>query len=237
MTAKLVGTNVRAQCPDCDGSITTFESVSDSKEFGCIGRAGIHECRGVKLTYINYRLMRCASCGRGGLAEIHGSNTPGDRMLDRFYPATPERAKLPGGVPACLVNELREAEDCMGIGAFRAASALFRSVLEKTLKENGYTDEKLRWLPQKIEAAVKDGVMSLARSQDAHENIKVLGDDVVHDEWRAVPYVEAAEAHHYTQRILEDLYGRRETVEKLLVKAGRLKPPDSKPAAAQDTNP
>ena len=37
--------------------------------------------------------------------------------------------------------------------------------------------------------------------------------------------MEIGDAHHYMQRILEDLYGDRPTVEKVLIAKGKLTPP------------
>ncbi len=55
---------------------------------------------------------------------------------------------------------MREAERCAAVGAWRAASAMLRSALEKTLKANGYTNGNLA---QKIDAAAVDGVIPAAR--------------------------------------------------------------------------
>ena len=47
------------------------------------------------------------------------------------------------------LKEYREAELCTSVGAWRGASALLRSALEKTLKANGYTGgslfDKINW--------------------------------------------------------------------------------------------
>jgi hypothetical protein len=90
--------------------------------------------------------------------------------------------------------------------AKRAASALFRSVLEKTLKTNGYTkgnDTSLKDLQKRIDAAATDGVITDARRKKAHEDIRALGNDVLHDDWREVTDAEVEDAHRYTQRILK----------------------------------
>ena len=68
----------------------------------------------------------------------------------------------------------------------------------------------------RIEAAADDGVITQSRKQRAHENIRVLGNDVLHDDWREVSQEEYADAHRYAQRILEDLYDDRQTVEDVL---------------------
>jgi hypothetical protein len=48
-----------------------------------------------------------------------------------------------------------------------------------------------------------------------------LGNDVPHDDWREITKDEFDDAHHYSQRILEDLYDDRVTVEKILKAKGR----------------
>lgn len=120
----------------------------------------------------------------------------------------------------------------------RAASALFRSVLEKTLKANGYTkgtDPTLRDLQKRIDAAAADGVITQARQKKAHDDIRALGNDVLHDDWRTVQDDEVEDAHRYMQRILEDLYDDRPTVEAILIAKGRL--PAPVPASAVSASP
>lgn len=112
------------------------------------------------------------------------------------------------------------------LGQNRAASALFRSVLEKTLKANGYVktnDPNLRDLQKRIDAA--DGVITDARRKRAHDDIRSLGNDVLHDDWRQVTDDEVENSHRYTQRILEDLYDDRTTVEAVLTAKNRLPAP------------
>jgi hypothetical protein len=139
--------------------------------------------------------------------------------LQSFIPRELVRARLPSTVPEGLSNEFREAELCASVEAWRAATALLRSTLEKTLTLNGYKEGSLY---QKIEAAAKDGAITSARRQKAQDDIRVLGNEVVHDEWRPVTEDEVANALHYAQRILEDFYDDREEVEKILRAAKRL---------------
>ena len=132
---------------------------------------------------------------------------------------------LPKTVPKDIEAEFREAEHCASQRFNRAASALFRSVLEKALKANGYTkgnDPSLRDLQKRIDAAASDGVITQARQQRAHQDIRALGNDVLHEDWREVSDEEVEDSHRYTQRILEDLYDDRATVEKILVAKGKL---------------
>jgi hypothetical protein len=98
---------------------------------------------------------------------------------------------------------------------------LLRSTLEKALKHSGYLQGSLEAL---IDAAAADGLSLLPRSARAHEDIR--GNDILHDDRRAVTEEEFELAHRYTQRILEDLYDDRESVLKLLLSKKR-KPTDT----------
>jgi len=139
-------------------------------------------------------------------------------MLD-FFPASIDTFPIPATAPIDIVAEFREAELVGSVAAWRAASAMLRSTLEKTLKANGYTKGSLA---DKIDDAAADGVITEARARRAHDDIRVLGNDVLHDAWRAVTQDEFDLAHKYTQRILEDLYDDRPSVEKLLRAKGRI---------------
>lgn len=80
-------------------------------------------------------------------------------------------------------------------------------------------------MQQKIDQAADDGVITAARKQKAHDDIRVLGNEVVHDEWRVVTEEEVESALHYAQRILEDLYDDRTSVEQILIAKGKMKAP------------
>lgn len=194
-------------------------------------REAKHEYMGRHATRVMYVLMCCGGCGRGGLATIHDLNGK-DPRLESFYPIGIERASLPGDIPDSIVAEYREAELCASIGVLRAASALLRSTLEKTLRANGYVKGKLQ---EKIDQAAKDGILTAVRRKRAHEQIRDLGNDILHDEWREVTEDEYPNAHHYAQRILEDFYDNRAQVEALLVEAKRREPAD--PEAARGKAP
>lgn len=64
--------------------------------------------------------------------------------------------------------------------------------------------------------------MTASRRRRAHEDIRVLGNDVLHDEWHAIPEDDVLAAQHYAQRIIEDFYDDRESVTQQLREAGRL---------------
>jgi hypothetical protein len=53
----------------------------------------------------------------------------------------------------------------------------------------------------------------------------VLGNEVVHDDWRLVIEDEVVSALHYAQRVLEDFYDDRPSVEAVLKAKGRLSTP------------
>jgi hypothetical protein len=216
--AKYIAGNVRAVCPGCGGALSTFEYRGGGRgEYGTVVQQVDGSRRNV------YVLMSCGGCGRGGLATIYDPiGRQIDGMLIEFYPPAIDRATLPTTVPPGLSGDFREAEICASVGAWRGASALLRSVLEKTLIANGYTKGSLS---ARIDEAAADGVITAARQRRAHEDIRVLGNDVLHDEWREVTGSEYEAAHLYTQRILEDLYDLRGEVEQVLTSAGRLKKP------------
>ena len=46
--------------------------------------------------------------------------------------------------------------------------------------------------------------------------VRVLGNDVLHDDWHEISEEDVSASRHYTQRILEDFYDDRETVLNLL---------------------
>lgn len=210
---------VRAICPECDGAVSLFDFKDASKEFGLVRVEGQHHYGGLTYQAVIWRLLRCSGCGRAGLAKFHIAQ--GSVVLESFHPRAVRCAPLPEAAPDDLAKEVKEAELCASVEAWRAASALLRSALEKTLKVNGYVADGLE---KKIEEAASDGVITSARRQKAHDDIRVLGNEVVHDEWRRVTEEEVALSIHYVQRVIEDFYDDRESVKRILVEKGRIKP-------------
>lgn len=205
--------SVSAFCPTCQ-VVTRFNQVhtkiDDNKQHSF--DAGIFR-------RVLYVMLQCPHCSLAGLATVPDNGNIVSAVLENFYPISAEHAKLPAGVPDEIQKEFREAEVCVAFGANRAASGLFRSVLEKTLKLNGYVkgnDPSLTDLQKRIDAAAADGVITEPRRKRAHDEIRSLGNDVLHDDWRPVIDEEVEKAHRYMQRILEDFYDDRETVEKTL---------------------
>jgi len=212
-----------ARCPDCTGALSSFTWSGEQGEFGAITKPykdiNWSDCK------ITYRLFQCAGCGRGALGVIKFAGDyqyPGknNRLLS-FRPEARKRLELPPSVPDGIKREFIEAETCMESNCFRAAAGLFRSVLDKTMRANGYKTKQESNLYKQIEAAAEDGVITKARKRKAHDEIRVLGNDVLHDEWQEIPEEDVEAAQHYSQRILEDLYDDRESVLSLLRGVGR----------------
>lgn len=222
MEPQYIQANVRARCPDCGGALSNFERSQSSGAFGSVIKDWQHQYEGGNYTRVLYVLMRCGGCGRGGLAKIHDRGQVAGGRLESFYPTSIDHAPLPQTVPPPIVSEYREAELCASFEAWRAASALLRSTLEKTLRANGYKDGSLA---ARIDEVASDGIITRARQRRAHEEVRVLGNDVLHEEWRPIEEREYAASHHYTQRILEDFYDHRSEVEALLRQAKRILPP------------
>lgn len=212
--------NIKARCPDCNGAVTSFLFRNESREYGHF----VEQMEPIfkdKIGYNRtlYRLLRCAGCGRGGMYKSYMRTSGGGELLLDFYPTTSEIGRIPTGVPEGIVAEFREAEKCVSVGAWRAGSALLRSTIEKVLKDNGYAKGDLK---SKIDLAASDGLITDSRKKRAHEDIRVLGNDILHDEWKSVNQEEYEVAHHYAQRIIEDFYDDRASVTVLLKAKGRI---------------
>lgn len=172
-----------------------------------------------------HRLYRCAGCGRGALAVITHRDSAfpaGAFDLVSFYREVGESLKVPDAVPEGIKKEFREAEECFSNQCLRAAAGLFRSVLDKTLRANGYKLKPGTTLEQQIDLASADGIITESRKRRAHDEVRVLGNDVLHDEWREISADDVSAAHHYVQRILEDFYDERDSTLKVLREKKRI---------------
>ena len=223
--------NVLARCPDCD-AITSFDTKGYSNTgLGVVLVNTANTYGGTTYSRVLWQFFRCNVCSRGAVAKLYDNGNSQTAVLVDFLPGAIEAASLPISVPADIANEFREAELDAAHGAYRSASAMLRSVLEKTLKKNGYEEveikdnqgnqKKSNRLIDRIDAAAGDRIITETRQKRAHENIRVLGNDVLHDDWREVKQDEFEEGHKYAQRILEDFYDDRPTVEVRLTAQGR----------------
>jgi len=216
--------HISAQCPQC--------GVSNFELKGALIAEGGHPYDNRNWQQLSYTFHQCSRCHRGALAKVHNNGNYAGAEVEEFFPFAIEQAILPNSVPEDIVKEFREAELCASFRAYRAASALFRSVLEKTLKVSGYTTGTLE---SRIDTAATDGVITETRAQRAHDEIRVLGNDVLHDAWREVTEDEVALTRHYAQRVLEDLYDDRASIEQKLIAKGRLSPPAISPTPTAST--
>lgn len=223
--------SIVSHCPGCRGGKSTFEWKVNGNEIGSFER------REKDHSIISFRLFKCAGCGMGayGIVRMLGDgNYPGSyNSLIRFFPETNQRLSIPSAVPKGIATEFREAETCLENKCIRAAAGLIRSVLDKTLRANGYKTKLESNLYKQIEAAAEDGVITQARKRRAHDEIRVLGNDVLHDDWHEIPEKDVEAARHYCQRILEDFYDDRESVLTLLREAGRVPEEDREVKAGE----
>ncbi len=214
--------SIIASCPGCGSRSSTFEWKSENKEFGAIENK-FEDSYHNRWT-MSYRLFKCAGCNRGalGVVRFSGEKYPGNSgSLISFYPITYELLALPPSTPDGIKSEFREAEKCLGNGCYRAAAGLFRSVLDKTLRDNGYKIGKKN-LKEQINDAAQDGIITESRKKRAHEEIRVLGNDILHDEWKEIFREDVELTRNYCQRILEDFYDDRTSVEAILLEAKRI---------------
>lgn len=210
---------IKCICPDCN-AIANFDYRNSSREFGYVDIERRHRYKGMHFARTVYILFSCTGCGRGGIAKIHCDNNPQEGEVEDFYPVGIDKAKVPSNTPDEILAELNEAELCASVQAWRAGSAMLRSVLEKVLIKNGYIEKKLI---NKIDAANMDKIITDSRTQKAHNEVRALGNDILHDEWKEVTEEGFAIAYHYCQRIIEDFYDDRSTVENILKEKSRIK--------------
>jgi len=227
--------SIVARCRGCQGGLSTFVWKIDGKPIGAI--TDRIEDAHWRNCLIAYRLFQCGGCGMGALGVVKfggDSAYPGEyNRLIQFFPESKQRSSLPNSVPDGIKKEFREAEKCLESDCFRAAAGLFRSVLDKSMRANGYNTRQEHNLYKQIEAAATDGVITQARKRRAHDEIRVLGNDVLHDDWHEIHANDVEAARHYCQRILEDLYDDRDSVLSLLREAGRKPEEDRKRGKGQ----
>ncbi len=211
--------NVVAGCPGCWGAQSSFNRVNEIY-YNTTRKSG-------QWFTTFFLFYQCNSCNHGGMGKFILKDLEKEIKMSNiksfeFYPDVLPSVGLPEDTPEGIKNEFREAEKCLQLGCLRAAAGLFRSVLDKTFRANGLHTKKESNLYQQIEAATREGILTASRRRRAHDDIRVLGNDVLHDEWHAIPEDDVLAAQHYAQRIIEDFYDDRESVTQQLREAGRL---------------
>ena len=158
---RLQGDAVIARCQRCAGTVTAFNPVAT----GTSSFTQTEEWTNgpVMVTYV---FLKCSACGMAAVATLVTDYLErGPYRLDDFHPRSPNFEVLPEDVPRDLFAEVREAEWAASVGAFRAATALLRSALEKTLKSNGYVEGVLA---RKIDEA------EVTESSPLHADVKCM---------------------------------------------------------------
>lgn len=229
---------ISARCPGCKGALTNFEWGSGGGQFGTAFGLDPTTEGLPPSTALEHRWYRCVGCQRGAIAAI--AYTPGlgfgasPKIVVSFYPEAKERLPLPTSAPRGASAEYAEAERAMDAECYRAAAALLRSALDKTLLANGLRASEKEPLEDQINRAAQHGLITAALKSKAHALVRVLGNDVLHQPWRKVLLEEVEDARRYVHRVIEALYDDRATVLKELKRAG-LKPSDDKSTVdAQD---
>src|SRR5450631_296438 len=135
---------VLAHCPDCDANTSFDQKGFSNTSLGSTIVNYRHAFNGAPYIRILWHALRCSICSRGAIAKIHDNGNPQGAVLEDFIPHAIEKAVLPVGVPADVVKEFREAELDAAHTAYRSASAMLRSTLEKTLIKYGYDEVEIR---------------------------------------------------------------------------------------------
>jgi uncharacterized protein DUF4145 len=117
---------------------------------------------------------------------ICGQGDPG-HVLD-YWPKTVGGKQFPD-VPDAVAAAADEAHQCHSIGAFRAAMALARAVVEATAKEKGVTSGSLE---KKIDQLCSDGYIR-KDTRDAAHAVRLVGNDAAHGDL-AIMVVHEADA-------------------------------------------
>lgn len=134
-------------------------------------------------------VYRCDNCQQISLALVVSPHSPhrvgahqfieGHEAASVSWLPTAGTPRSFDDVPQHLASAASEAHECNSIGAYRAAIALTRSVLEATAKDQGYTSGNL---VSKIDQMHSAGIIRTHIKEVAHE-IRHLGNDMAHGDF------------------------------------------------------
>lgn len=156
---------------------------------------------------IQEQAFKCDNCGRLNLhSSVHPQRVSytvgGFHGSDEWLPRPLDRREFPD-VPDHIAGGASEATLCLSVGAYRAAGALARAVVEATAKEKGADG---RDLFNRIEAlAAADHIRPHTKEQ-AHE-IRHFGNGMAHGDF--VDHVEKEEAEEVVElmaEVLDEVY-------------------------------
>jgi len=227
---ELAGNDVNAYCPVCDArSNFVRENGAFSPEDSWELNAYYRRSRDGSLTFL---LLRCVTCSLGAFAAVYEPDRmrpPRPELVD-FHPIAYERLSLPEGTPDDIVSEFRSAESCAGIREYRPAAAMLRSTIEKVLKKHGYGQQKLA---SKLKQLMEDRIITKPLAKQNQDIVRILGNDVLHGDWRDISSDEYEQAHKYTHRLIDAFYDDHESVIEELTALGRTLPDENPPSTEE----
>lgn len=161
--------------------------------------------------YVSDAAYACDNCGRMSVVTWWTSYDPSETYRDG-EPQAYDRARwspLPAigrdfpDVPERIAAAASEACLCHSVGAFRAACALARAVVEATAKEKDITSAGILG---KIDELHARGIIREAVRESAHE-IRHLGNEIAHGDFAdAITAEEAAENLELMTDLLNEVY-------------------------------
>ncbi|QTE30887.1 DUF4145 domain-containing protein [Pengzhenrongella sicca] len=161
--------------------------------------------------YVSDAAYTCDNCGRLSVVTWWTSYDPSDSYRDG-EPQTYDRSRwspLPAvsedfpDVPEAIGAAASEVFLCQSVGAFRAACALARAVVEATAKDQGITGSGIL---AKIDALHAKGIIRAAVQESAHE-IRHLGNEVAHGDFAdPITAEDAAENLELMTELLNEVY-------------------------------
>jgi hypothetical protein len=118
-----------SRCPDCGGTVTSFEHMSSGRDLGYHLINQIHQFAGAVYNRFIYRLYRCAGCGRGGMdAESNWVSTSMFR----------NRVKSNWTLEELGWNLVPPVRSLNGMGSWHGSSASWR--ISRTIKKTHTSD-------------------------------------------------------------------------------------------------
>lgn len=152
--------------------------------------------------------LQCTSCSCifGGVSDRNSHK----RLIDWWPRRIVFRSFL--DVPAPIAASASEAYVCLGAGAYRAAGAMARAVIEATAKEKGITKGQIH---NKIET-LYDQRLIREHVRDAAHEVRHFGNDMAHGDF--VDPVDEAEAEailDLMSEVLNEVFQSPARVEKM----------------------
>jgi hypothetical protein len=156
---------------------------------------------------------RCDACGRFTIREDRIYEVPVADEADQrigytqrrdvfWYPSQVEWRRFPD-VPQQIADAASEATACLSFGAYRAAGALARAVIEATCKERGAGGQSLA---ARIETLASTGAIRPGTAESAHE-VRHFGNTMAHGDFAdATTEAEASEALEFMNEVLAEVY-------------------------------